>query len=240
MPDPSSIDSPEPLPDEIRLAHERAESLLPWAATGKLSDPDRAWLDEWLASTEAGYPRLVSSWRAELAWLQRTARDVQLNVALPDPEQGLDKLLGRIADDRMSARSAVEPRQAASAIGWWARARTWTHGHGPQLAGACAVLVIAQVATLAWMEPTESSLDPLEGGTGVVDVKGTVLLKLAFSPRATEADVRAALLAAHARVVDGPSGIGLYLVRVKAEDLDAAIEQWRGQPQVVESYQRVK
>lgn len=238
MADTPNTSSPGPLPDDLRQARERAEALLPWAANGTLGADDQAWLDDWLATTERSHPELVAPLRAELAWLQRTARDVQRNVVLPDPEQGLDTLLRRIADEKSAARQAPEPQRGEPVRSLWSRARAWINGHGPQLAGACAVLVIAQATTLALLDRGGSELDPLSGGTGVVEVKGTVLLKVAFAPNASEGDIRQALQAAKARIADGPSAMGLYLLRVKAEDADAAIALLSARPAVVESVQR--
>lgn len=231
----------EPAPSDALLqARDRAEALLPWAANGTLDAAEQAWLDDWLESTERSHPALVAPLRAELAWLQRTATDVRRNVALPDPEQGLDTLLRRIAGEQAAARQAPEPARPAAPAGSWGRAVAWINGHGLQLAGACAVLVVAQATTLALLKPGGSELDPLSGGPGVVEVKGTTLLTVAFAASATETDIRETLQGAQARIVDGPSALGLYLLRVKTEQLDAALALLRSRPAVVESVQLVK
>ncbi len=54
-----------------------------------------------------------------------------------------------------------------------------------------------------------------------------------FSPDAAERDLRAALERADAKVVDGPTASGAYIVRVPAETRADALEQLRGLPQVV-------
>ena len=233
-------DTPAPLPDDLGRDRERAQSMLPWAANGSLGDADRRWLDAWLDATELSHPEVVSPLRAELAWLQRTARDVRSNVTLPDPELGLDQLLGRIADEKAGDRRVRDQQRTPRMNDLWSRLRGWLDGHGLQWAGACALLAIAQVATLSLLNRGGSELDPLSGGPGVVEVKGTVLLKVAFAPGAAEADIRRALQAARVRIVDGPSALGLYLLRVKEEDAAEAIRQLTGQPLVVESLQQVE
>lgn len=230
-------ETPDP-DDALRQDCERAEALLPWAANGSLDAAEQAWLDDFLARTERSHPALVAPLRAELAWLQRTARDIRLSTPLPDPEQGLDTLLRRIADDAAAARQAPS---TAAPPGLWARLQTWVQGHGPQLAGACAVLAITQVATVLWRPAGGGSeLDPLGGGPGVVEVQGTVLLTVAFVPGASEAEIRDTLQAAQVRIVDGPSALGLYLLRVKTEQRDAALALLRSRTAVVESVQWVK
>jgi len=228
---PEDTSAPAPLPEDFRLERDRAEAMLPWAANGSLAESDRAWLDEWLAANEAVHPEVVASMRSELEWLQRTAKDVRSNVGAQDPEQGLDVLLRRIADERASARQAPDR---------WGRVRDWLVGHGPQLAVACALLVLAQASTLLMMNRGGSELDPLGGGPGVVEVKGTVLLKVAFVPQASEGDIRQLLQATNTRIVDGPSALGLYLLRVKSEDAQEAIRRMTEQAQVIESIQRIE
>jgi hypothetical protein len=239
-PTPPDDAPPDDWPEELRSARDRAQMLLPWAANGTLDAAEQAWLDDWLATTERSHPALVAPLRAELAWLQRTATDVRRSTRLPDPEQGLDTLLRRIADERSAARQTPEAQGSPPPIGLWGRALAWVHGHGPQLAGACAVLVVAQATTLALLGPAGSDLDPLGGGVGVPSVKGTVLLQAAFKPEATEAQIRATLREAKVQIAGGPSAIGLYLLRVKTEDADAAIALLRLRTAAVESVQRLK
>lgn len=216
----------------------RAEGLLPWAANGSLGDVDRAWLDAWLARTEQSHPAMAQRWHAELAWLQRTADQAGSNIELPDPEQGLDALLGRIAADKAAARElpSVAP---SSASGLWGSLLSWVSGHGPQLAGACALLVIAQGATLLLRDPIPEPLYPLQGGSGVLKVEGTVLLKVAFSAQATEEEIRTLLLAEQARIVDGPgTRLGLYVLRVKADGIEATMARLKAHRNIVESVQK--
>ena len=54
-----------------------------------------------------------------------------------------------------------------------------------------------------------------------------------FSPDSAERDMRAALERADAKLVDGPTASGAYIVRVPAETRAEALEQLRGLPQVV-------
>ncbi len=232
---PTTPPPPEPLPDDLRQALERAESLLPWAANGTLSAADQTWLDGWLASTERGYPEQVAPLRAELAWLRHTAQDVRSNVHLPDSEQGLDTLLRRIASDKAAARQMPESRRPTQPTGLWGRALAWVNGHGLQLAGACAVLVIAQGTTLALLAPTGTEWGLLGGEPVVPGVRGTVLLQATFNPQATEASLRQVLREAHAEIVSGPSALGVYLLRVKADEAEAAIALLRTKVGVVDS-----
>lgn len=245
---PVTPDAPQPgtPPADLLQARDRAQSLLPWAANGSLDPQSAAWLEGWLRSTELTHPALVAPLQAELVWLRHTASDMQRNVReqLPEPEQGLDTLLHRIASERaagLPSRTRL-PRKVAWLWGSepWGRASAWLNNHGPQLAGACAALAVALATTLALLPRGSSELYPLGGDTGVPEVRGTQLLLVAFRPDATESAIRQALRDSRTQLVGGPSALGLYVLRVKTEDTDTALALLRDRQAVVESVQRVK
>lgn len=222
-----------PSPPDFERDRDRAEALLPWAANGTLAPSDRDWLDAWLATAERSQPDVASRMRAEVAWLQRTADQHHAQTHLPDPAHGLDTLLGRIAAEQPRVRMARTHLFAR----WTDALRAWTSGHGLQLAGACAALALALTTTLTLtLTPREGSdLIVLDGGTGVPLVPGTSLLKVAFEAQASERDIREALQAADARIVDGPSALGLYVLRVPSAGRDASLAALRARSAVVES-----
>lgn len=208
----------------------RAEALLPWAANGALDPAERAWLDAWLAAAERSDPDVVSRMRAEMAWLQRTADHHHAQTRLPDPAHGLDTLLGRIA-----AEQRVRPAPPNPFARFTDALRAWTSDHSLQLAGACAALALTTALTLTLARREGSDLIILDGGTGVPVISGTALLKVAFASQASERDIREALQAAGARIVDGPSALGLYVLRVPSASRDAALAALLARSAVVES-----
>jgi hypothetical protein len=218
-------------PPDFERDRARAEALLPWAANGTLDPAERAWLDAWLAAAERSDPDVASRMRAEVAWLQRTADQHHAQIHLPDPAHGLDTLFGRIAAEQPRVRMAPTSLFAR----WTDGLRAWTSGHGLQLAGACAALALTTALTLTLAPREGSDLVILDGGTGVLVVPGTSLLKVAFAAQASERDIREALQAADARIVDGPNALGLYVLRVPSAGRDAALAALRARSAVVES-----
>jgi hypothetical protein len=79
----------------------------------------------------------------------------------------------------------------------------------PALAAALAVVVLQGVMLAQlWIRPV--SIAPL--GRALPDAN---VLQIRFDPRATEADIRNALQAVGASLIDGPGALGIYRVRLE-------------------------
>jgi hypothetical protein len=79
----------------------------------------------------------------------------------------------------------------------------------PALAAALAVIVF-QGVMLAQLWPRPANIVPL--GRAMLDAN---VLQIRFDPRATEADIRNALQAVGASLIDGPGALGIYRVRLE-------------------------
>ncbi len=172
----------------MSLTRDEIAALLPFHANGTLDGAERAEVDAALAD-DAGL-------RAELAALVAIRGTLQAEDAEPGPgEFGLARLMREIG--REEAATAVSaPPQARGGSG---RLRIW------QIAAAVALaLFIGQSALLLRGEAPGFGL---AGGDA-----GAAGLTVAFSERATEAEIRALLLSADAEIVGGPSALGRYTV----------------------------
>jgi len=98
-----------------------------------------------------------------------------------------------------------------------ARVERWLR---PALAAAVAAMVV-QAALIGWLWTTRAPvMEPLGEG-----VPAGVVLQVRFDPAAPEARIRAFLQDHDAVVIDGPSALGVYRVRlrgVRARDGEAA------------------
>ena len=88
------------------------------------------------------------------------------------------------------------------------------------LAAAAAVVIVVQAGLIGWLATREAPFEPLgeRAPAGVV-------LQLRFEPAATEPRIRELLQAHDAVVIDGPSALGVYRVRLRglrADDREAA------------------
>lgn len=194
--------------------HREAELLLPWYATGRIEADDRATVERHLDECEAC--------RAELAAERRLA-DAVAGTAAPGAT-GWESLAARIA--------AEAPRPVAP--------RPWARGRGPGPTRTIFTptrlrwLAAAQFAGLmllgAGMIRTER-----EGAYRVLGAEtparaGNVLVM--FRPETREADLRHALVAAGARLVDGPTSANAYVLEAPGGATGASMAALRRDPNV--------
>ena len=190
--------------------HEQAQQLLPWYVNGTLEAEETAMVDAHLAD--------CADCRADLASEQALARDV---AALPiDVEHAWSMLSDRID-------TAGPPRRLAEPVPFLRRkvAMGWALG-GP-LAAAAAVAFAVAVVPGAPSPPGETYRAL---GSAPTAQPGNALVM--FRPDARDIDLRAALTKAGARVVDGPTASGAYIVRIAPERRTQAIAGLRATPQI--------
>jgi anti-sigma factor RsiW len=190
--------------------HEQAQQLLPWYVNGTLEPDDKALVDAHLVD--------CADCRAELASEQALAREV---AALPiDVEHAWSML-----NDRIEA--AGPPNRLAEPVPFLRRkvAMGWALG-GPLAAAAAVAFAVAIVPGAP--SPAGSTYRAL--GSAPVAQPGNALVM--FRPDARDGDLRAALTKAGARIVDGPTASGAYIVRIEPDRRGAALDGLRATPQV--------
>ncbi len=219
-------------------ATDQVLELLPWFAAGTLAPDERQFVDAWLARHGAQHPAMV----AELTWLRRSAAQARelAQAQAPAPEAGLSELMARIGAERgpaaPAAPGALQPfgRQFSQWLAELLAPR-------PALAFGLVAVMLLQVAVIGSLmtrEPAE--FVPLGGPNAPVGsaVADDVVLSVAFSASAREAEIRAVLAGAGAQIVGGPSALGLYLVAVPKAQAEAAVATLQASKPTVESVQR--
>jgi hypothetical protein len=188
--------------------HEEIRKLLPWYETGRLAAAEAARVEAHL--------RDCADCQAEL----RSERELHAAVAglELDVEHGWSELRSRLdvppaAADRTAGRARVR-----AVLG--GRGRRWA------LAATVALAVAAGLA-LPRFEParyrTLGAAPPAAAGNLIV----------VFQPDTAERDLRGALRASGARLVDGPTAADAYVLRAPAESRPAALAKLRSDPHVV-------
>lgn len=181
--------------------------LLPFRANGTLEGADLAAVDAALAED--------AELRADLAALTAIRDTMQAEEVASPGDFGLARLMRDVdAETRVSA-----PVAANDNVVPLSRLRIW------QVAAAVVLAVgigfnLPQVGPgSAPMERAESEPAGFTLASGGTEADFTV----AFAPDATEADMRALLLAAGLEIVSGPSALGIYgLGLIDANTSDAA------------------
>jgi anti-sigma factor RsiW len=189
--------------------HRNIEGLLPWYANGQLGEGERAEVEAHLSG--------CSECRSELATERRLAAEVA-GLAL-DAEAGWERLRERVD---------ASPRGAA-----FERPGRWYHAFGgPRNLGLFAVAQAALLALAILSLPPRLSEAPYHTlGAAAPAPSGNVIVL--FRPDAREQDLRAALGAANARLVGGPTPAGAYVLHVAPAQRTAALASLRARREIV-------
>ena len=191
--------------------HHEAQRLLPWLANGTLESGEREWLQEHIGNCAECRRGLQ-----ELQALQ--AAILEPGKAPPGVDAGWRRMRSRIATLH---RDASVERGAWSSR--WRQAPRW-------LAAAVAAQVLLAIALgFAWWgmrtsPPTYHTLASAPRSTGD--------LLVVFDPRISEAQLRRLLDASDARIVDGPTDAGAYVLSVPAGRVDNVRDALRAAPGV--------
>jgi len=195
--------------------HDAVNALLPWYVTDTLDADERVRVEAHLAVCQTCQADLASERRLK-ALMADTAVD---GDAVDEPNRGFARLMAEIDATPEAPRPTVR-RQWRDSPAWmrWAIAAQLLllAGGGVWLGVALKPGPQPQYHALA------SADQPRPGNIVVV-----------FRPDARESDVRGALRAAHARLVDGPTEADAYILTVPAAGRDAALQALRADKAVV-------
>ena len=206
------------------MTHERALDLLPWYAAETLSDEERQAVAEHLnACPECSL---------ELAHFQELrVADLELSTDIPPPPANmLQQALAQIED--FERERVAEPQAVPAARSWWDALWNPEPGFARLVMAAQFALVLALAAGLL-LRNSEPDYGVLGGpGDGAT-------ISVQFVESATEAQIRALLTDVDGVIVDGPSAIGLYRVRVGVEPedtgaIDALVQRLQAQTDIVQ------
>lgn len=199
--------------------HHQTQLLLPWFATGRLDPGEQALVE--------GHLRLCTECQADLALERRVAMEVaSLPIAVEEEWAPAPGGWRGERPVRIPATGARGPLAAA----WRDVGRQW-RGAAPWLSFALAAqaAVIALLGALALTRVEPAGYHALAGARGAMAGNGLVI----FQPQITEAALREALRASHARLVDGPTAADAYVIHVPAAERANALARLRGRADVV-------
>jgi len=232
-------------PARRRTGHEEVWDLLPWYVNGTLEAGELRAVEEHVQG--CGICREeVRYWRGFAGTLQQEG---ELAVSA---DAGLERLRSRLGAagaaprgvrGRGGGRRWVSGLRRAPAPLRWALAAQLVVILG--LAGLVAGPLLDRDETTraagAPVEPVEST-EPAPAGPfrtlsddpGPAAAGDAVLLRVLFTDRTREREIRGALISVGGRIVDGPSPTGVYTVAVDgAAEETAALETLRSLPQVL-------
>jgi anti-sigma factor RsiW len=184
-----------------KTAHDQAEELLPWYATGKLEPADRALVEEHLASCARCQRQLAN---------ERVLVD-QFHALSPEIDSGWARLRARIESRPQTRFSTGETLREF----WRALSRPVVAAFaGVQLAFVALAALLFQ-----WIsQPTYVAL-------GSAPVAASANIIVMFRPDAREAELRGAIQSTGATLVGGPTDADAYLLHVRPNARAEAIEK---------------
>ena len=203
------------------------ELLLPFHVNGTLTPDEAAEVQAWLAEDDAAL--------AEAEALAAIRAEMQAEEVRSPGEFGLARLMRDVAREQaaMAAAPAPAPQQRKPWL--------WQAVAAVALAAFVGQTFVSTQRGAELRQATTNGLDAaarfgLASGreAPAAAVPGPVLV-VAFAPTATEAEIRALLLAAGVEIVAGPSSLGLY--RLGGGDAAEALAVLEGAA-IVESVQR--
>jgi anti-sigma factor RsiW len=196
--------------------HQRIWELLPWVANGTLADPERERVEAHLA--------LCRRCRDEVETCRRTAAAVKSQGEVapsPHPVQ-LQRTLARI--DELE-REPPEPREdrERTGRGFGAPLRALIAATPRPLRGALlaqAAIVVLLLGVVAWSAlhsgPAQAPVTYQTLSDPAAAPAPALALRVMFSPRATEKEIRELLQSVGGEITAGPSPLGVYTVEVPA------------------------
>jgi anti-sigma factor RsiW len=198
--------------DHDRSADERRHAvadLLAWYVNGTLEDGERARVEAHLAT--------CPDCREELDLWRAMAPEIAALDVAPVPHPASRRALL----DRLDVVARASRSRGPST---WPRPLRWL------LIGETAA-VLALAATLASDGERPARYRALAASEASVGTPAGLRLRVVFDERATERDLRALLVPLGAKLVDGPSPLGVYTLELPGgEQPAAAIAALRAQP----------
>lgn len=212
----------EPRRDE----YDEVELLLPWYATGRLSNEERHRVERYLEANPQA--------RFQLELIEEELGAVVAdNERLPVPSrESFDRLMTQVETEAPAGAD-----RATFGEGWLTRIGAWFGDFTPQMRGAMAAaafaVVIVQAAAIGLLVRGDGAVFETVAEHPAPAVDGETVL-LAFAPDAPAETITELLTEIEGTIVDGPRAGGVFVIRL-AEGVVAAeaVAALRERPNVV-------
>lgn len=183
--------------------HDEVQELLPWLVNGTLDAADVERIEAHLAD--------CPECQGELAAERQLAAAIESSPT--DSEAAWDRMERRIqAAERPEYRPAPSLWRKRVPLGW---------------AVASPAAAAAAIALVFFTVPSRQPADPQYRALGSPAVSEPANLIVQFQPSSRVSDMQGALQSVDARLVDGPTETGAYLLHVDLAKRDLALKQLR-------------
>lgn len=194
----------------------RLDQLLPAYLTHALAPDDRGWVEALLAADPAA--------RAALAWHESVQRAIVENTDALPADVGLAKLMSRVAADRAAEAKVAMPPAGVRRAGPTLLERLdalFAKLFSPRMAAFATALIVLQAGVIVGLSMRGEPIDEPVTRSAAPTLLTQRALQVTFKSTATEREMRMLLTRLGARVADGPSQLGDYVLLVPAASLES-------------------
>lgn len=184
--------------------HREAERLLPWLVNGTLDDEERATIERHVGGCAHCQRELIDLRELQQAWAMPSVT--------PDPMPSFTRLRRRL----QAPRDRPPSSRWSAARSAWTTAPLWLRG---AIAAPCALLLMLGGAWFAREPPAQYRVlgdSTFVSNAAVIAAHGDARLVVVFEPSTSQARTQLLLRESRARIVDGPSDAGAYVLAVPA------------------------
>lgn len=193
----------------------RMEMLLPWYVNGRIGRDDRAWLDTLLREEDEA--------RAALDWHLAVRSVIVTDLESLPADIGLHGLIARVQPGAAPAKSR---RAAGANRGILARflggiGTTFT----PHVAAFATALIMVQTGVIAVLGLSQPTPEHAAVRSIAPPVAATQAIQISFRSGIAERDLRMLLTRVGARLADGPTQLGDYVVVVAPGRIETTLRE---------------
>ena len=225
---------------------ERARHLIPGFLKKTLSADDKEWMTHFLNLLSQKSSLEAAEFHQEMAWVERSQQQLAQDAPAFDAQAGWQRLQSRLsAPAQPVSQKQIEKAstlaaglawvktqiglRVTSAAAWWRK---------PVVGVLASAMIVGQMGLLAAVVKQMSNIPTVAQGvtpsSGAPSLEGMQVLVIVFKDNASLLDVRTLIDSVQGRVIDGPGALGVWLVAVPKDKLDANTQRL-GASKAVES-----
>ena len=231
----SQPNTPDSKPTNVTFVTdiERARHLIPGFLKKRLDADDKEWMTQFLNVLSQQSSPEAADFNLEMAWVERSQLHLAQDAPAFDAQAGWQRMQGRLNAPAHSAKPDQPAKQAplntpitwlktqieasiTSAAAWWRK---------PLIGVLASAMIVGQMGLLAAVVKQMGNMSPIAEGvtpsSGAPSLEGMQVLVVVFKDNASLLDVRTLIDSVQGRVIDGPGALGVWLVAVPKDKLDA-------------------
>lgn len=215
---------------------ERARHLIPGFLKKTLAGDDKEWMTQFLNTLNQQGGSAAADFTQEMAWVERSQIQLAQDAPSFDAQAGWQRLQGRLdAPVPIAIKPQLANKATPAAAVLWVKtqiknrinsAAAWWRK--PLVGVLASAMIVGQMGLLAavvkQMSQVQTVVEGVSPASGAPSLEGMQVLAIVFKDTATLLEVRTLIDSLQGRVIDGPGSLGVWLVAVPKDKLDASLK----------------